>query len=794
MLIYPDDILELFEFDKIREHLSNYCRTIMGRELAETCVPSTDLDQVRSLLDEAEEFRQMQIADAAFPPDDFPDIREELAQLDVAEVVLPMDGFQKVRGLARAFGDVQRFLTKHAEEYPASANRVAEVLYEKSIVQHIDRVLDKDGQMRADASPDLVKIRRDLESKRREQHRAFQAILGRMRKSGVLAENSESVRNGRRVLAIKAEFKRKLSGILHDESDSGRTSFIEPEGTVHLNNAISELEREEYREIQRILRELTRQIAPFDELLAHWCFILGEIDFARARGRFALALRAQKPELDKKPVIRLRHAYHPLLFLLNQDQGKETVPLNMELDESTRVLVISGPNAGGKSVCLKTVGLLQLMVQSGLLPPCDPVRSQFGIFREIMGDMGDTQSLEDELSTYSARLHRMRFFLEHATDRSLFLIDEFGSGTDPGLGGAVAEAILDALLRSRAHGVVTTHYSNLKVYAEEKDGVENGSMVFDEAELRPLFQLETGKPGSSYTFEIARKIRLPRKVIQQAEKLVDRKNLEFENLLSKVQGDEQELASQVLKLQKKEEELKRQIEDYEAARKRILDRDRKVQLETAERRADKLAAYDRDIEEMMRILKEQKKKAQINEEAVQKVRRKVRSQNDSLRGEMKRLKKSLDYQQSDKPIEVGSTVKLMDGKQVGEVLELRKKVAVVAFGRLRTTVKKDDLVRVEDPAAKPKSPKASLPKAEGGPAPKELDLRGKTREEAYEELDRFMNQVMMSDAYQVRIIHGKGTGALRDLVKQVLREYPVKSARHEDRQLGGDGVTVVEMS
>jgi DNA mismatch repair protein MutS2 len=388
----------------------------------------------------------------------------------------------------------------------------------------------------------------------------------------------------------------------------------------------------------------------------------------------------------------------------------------------------------------------------------------------------------------------MRFFLEHATDRSLFLIDEFGSGTDPGLGGAVAEAILDALLRSRAHGVVTTHYSNLKVYAEEKDGVENGSMVFDEAELRPLFQLETGKPGSSYTFEIARKIRLPRKVIQQAEKLVDRKNLEFENLLSKVQGDEQELASQVLNLQKKEEELKRQIEDYEAARKRILDRDRKVQLETAERRADKLAAYDRDIEEMMRILKEQKKKAQINEEAVQKVRRKVRSQNDSLRGEMKRLKKSLDYQQSDKPIEIGSTVKLMDGKQVGEVLEIRKKVAVVAFGRLRTTVKKDDLVRVEAPAAKPKSPKASLPKAEGGPAPKELDLRGKTREEAYEELDRFMNQVMMSDAYQVRIIHGKGTGALRDLVRQVLREYPVKSARHEDRQLGGDGVTVVEMS
>lgn len=790
MLQYPDDLISLFEFDKVAERLASLCKSVLGVEHAQDMQFLTQFDAINARLDEALEFRKILVADDGYPEHNLPDIRAALDRMEVPDIVISLEEMHRVRQVASAYSQVSRYLNKHIESYPALAGWV-QTKYDKTPARLIDKVVDLEGKIKPDASPQLVRIRRDIDARKREQNKVFRQVLQRLRKEGVLAENSESVRSGRRVLALKAEFKRKVSGIVHDESESGKTTFMEPDATVVINNRVSELEREEFREIQRILKELTREVAPFEPELRHYLQILGWLDFSRARGAFGLQLHAGKPEITKETTISLRTAYHPILYLLNNEQGKHTESLNLTLDRDSRILVISGPNAGGKSVCLKTVGLLQLMVQSGLLVPVDSSRSRFGIFKEILGDIGDTQSLEDELSTYSARLHRMRFFLEHAGKKTLFLIDEFGSGTDPGLGGAVAEAILDALRKQGAYGIVTTHYGNLKIYADSNIGVVNGAMQFDEKELRPLYRMETGKPGSSYTFDIARKIPLPDPVIMRAERLADSSNLEFEELLSKVQGDEQAIARKLAELLKREKELDQRIKAYEAAEKASRDKVRKADLKQKETEADRLVSFEKEMNALLEQVKKENKK--VSEEEVRKATRRIRSRKEKVSGEVKRIKKSLNFRASQGEIEVGSTVKLIDGSQVGKVLELRKKIAVVAFNQLKTTVKKEDLILVEkviDTTVKKR--KVLRPDKPSGGFDPELDIRGKSREEALPILDRFINDAIMHEVLYVRIVHGKGTGILRNTVREVSKGYPISKIKHEDPKLGGDGVSIIE--
>ncbi|MFT7588773.1 MAG: DNA mismatch repair protein MutS2 [Limisphaerales bacterium] len=792
MLYYPEDLTTLFEFDKIVEKLSAHCRSVLGVEHADEINLLTDKNAITARLDEAWEFRQILYNDVAYPDHTLPDIRPELSRLEIDDAVLSLDDMFRIRQVASGYGLVFRFLTKHNEEYPR-LNSWMNIVYEKAIAKHIDRVIDQDGNIKPDASSDLVKIRKNIDAKKRELHKVFRSVLQQLKKDGVLADSGESVRSGRRVLALKAEFKRKVSGIVHDESDSGKTTFMEPEATVAVNNAVSELEREEFREIQRILRALSRDIAPFNTELRHYLQILGWLDFSRARGAFGMQLNAGKPEISTETNILLHHAYHPLLLLLNQKHKKHIEPLNLTIDRDNKIIVISGPNAGGKSVCLKTVGLLQLMVQSGLLVPVDCARSKFGIFNEILGDIGDFQSLEDELSTYSARLYRMRFFLEHATKKTLFLIDEFGSGTDPGLGGAVAEAILDSLRKKGAYGLVTTHYSNLKIYAEANFGVINAAMAFDEKELRPLYRIQSGKPGSSYTFEIARKIALPDEVIMRAERLVDSSNLEFEELLSKVQGDEQAMTQKLKELSEREKFLERRIEEYEQATAQNKATTRKKELASKEKEAEQLIAFEKEMQVLLEQLKKDNK--QVSEEEVRKASRRIRSKQEKVSGEMKRIRKVLNYKESSNEVVVGSNVKLIDGSQVGKVLELRKKIAVVAFNQLKTTVKKDDLVVVEQAIDTTiKKQKIIRPDKPTGVFSSELDIRGKTKEEALQLLDRFINDAMMHEVLYVRVIHGKGTGVLRQAVRQAIKGYPVSGVKFEDAKLGGDGVTIIEFA
>lgn len=812
MLLYPKDIQHAFEFDKVLEQVAGHCLSALGAERVRDLPVLIQRHEIERRLDEGAEWMALLDADHDFPDAEFPDIREELAGLELAEVVLDAADVHRVRRMLAHYNAGARFLREHREAYPTLAAITDDLPPEKELVKTIDRVLDEEGHVRSNASPELVRIRKDMDAQRRELQRIFRQVLQKMRKDGVLAETEESVRGGRRVLALKAEHKRRVAGIVHDESDSGRTAFLEPRETVQHNNMLAELERAEKREIRRILRELSRELAPRREAMGQMLERLAWLDLCRAKGRYGRSLGAARPELVDAARIKLVHARHPLLLKLNEAQDKETVPLDLELDERRRILVVSGPNAGGKSVCLKTTGLLQLMVQAGLPVPVDPGRSRFGIFREILGDIGDTQSLEDELSTYSARLHRMRYFLEHAGKRTLFLIDEFGSGTDPSLGGAVAEAILDALRRSGAYGVVTTHYANLKVYAERTPALDNGRMVFDEQDLEPRYRLETGQPGSSYTFEIARKMQLSPGIIRHAESLVDEHNLAFEQLLNKVQGEEQDLAKRAMNVAEAERELKQQKADYQAALKRLEAEQSKAKLKATEREGSALAQYEKQFAELIEQLKDAEKRKQLTAASAEKALRKARAEGDRLKGKAKRLKKALHYTESPElPIQQGASVKLVDGSQLGTVLELRGKQAVVAFGQLRSTVKQSDLIAVEEKPRPPLSKRPSGQSAAGGPVSRraelrpaadtsvpferELDLRGKTREEAMAEVDAYFNEALMRSVLSVRIVHGKGTGALRRAVREVAKQYPgISGLRSEPRELGGDGVTVVEFS
>ncbi|MFN2439344.1 MAG: DNA mismatch repair protein MutS, partial [Chitinophagaceae bacterium] len=433
--------------------------------------------------------------------------------------------------------------------YAALSIIIENSYYEKIILELINEVIDESGVVKDNASDELKSIRINLYRKRNELRRMFERIVSKMNKQGYLADIEESFMNGRRVIAVFAEQKRTVKGILHGESDSRRTAFIEPEETVGLNNEVYELEHAESKEVYRILKELTKRLSAYASLLSAYHIIIGEYDFIYAKAQFAIAIQGEYPMVSDKAHVHLINAFHPLLYLYNLKSGKKTIPVNLTLDDRNRVLVISGPNAGGKTVTMKTVGLLQMMVQSGLLVPVHPA-SEFGIFKQLMIHIGDTQSIEFELSTYSSHLLSMKYFMENANGKTLFFIDELGSGSDPNLGGAFAEVILDELARKHAFGIVTTHYLNLKVMAGKTPGIINGAMAFDEKSLMPLYKLIPGKPGSSYTFSIAERIGLNKNLVDRARKLVDEDHFQLDKLLNRTEQDLKRVGEKEIELHK----------------------------------------------------------------------------------------------------------------------------------------------------------------------------------------------------------------------------------------------------
>lgn len=699
MKFFPESALVQLEFDKVKALLVEHCKTVYAKEKADDLRIHTRKEYIDLELQQSHEFKLLLQHGQYFPNDHVLNLSKELRLLSIPGAVLGGDQLILVRKLAEGLQSIFRWFDNDRRlAYPALSKVIAETYYEKAILGMIDEVLDESGQVKDNASEELSKIRMNLYKRRNELRRLFDRIVQKLIKAGYAADIEESFLNGRRVVAVFAEQKRQIKGILHGESDTRKTAFIEPEETIELNNEIFSLENEETREVYRILRDLTANLSVYAPLLKVYHDILGEYDFIRAKAKLAVDVNGNFPLLNEKAHIHLVQAYHPLLYLYNQRSKKPTMPVDLTLNEKERILVISGPNAGGKTVTLKTAGLLQLMIQSGLLVPVHPT-SEFGIFRQIMIHIGDTQSLEFELSTYSSHLKNMKYLIENANGKTLFFIDELGSGSDPNLGGAFAEVILEELTRKHAMGIVTTHYLNLKVMANKTPGIVNGAMAFDEKNLLPMYKLIIGKPGSSYTFSIAERIGLDPALIARARKLVEEDHFRLDKLLNRTEQDLREI-------EKKEKELHKLIKENERLKKEmeaLIDKEKHHQQVELLKHQNKITedriTYLKDMERKLKQIVFDWRKTEKQEdkkELIKQMQILLFKQNQQQANEKVKKKIGSKYQQVGGEIVIGNKVLMKKNHQVGEVKEIRGKKAVVQLGLMPITVDLGDLIVVAE--------------------------------------------------------------------------------------------------
>ena len=699
MKLYPESAPLQLEFDKVKALLVEQTRTLYGNEKASTLRIHTRKQFIDMELRQSYQYFQLLATGQTFQHDQVFNLSRELKLLSISGAVLTGDIFILFRSLAENIGSIFRWFD---DERQSSLSSLYEVIrqthYEKSIPQEISRIIGDDGRVLDNASEDLSRIRMALYRKRNEQRRSFERILGKLQKAGYIADIEESFLNGRRVLAIYAEHKRIVKGILHGESDTRRTSFVEPEETIEINNEIFSLENDERDEEYRILRELTARLSSFSPLLKQYVDVLGEYDFIRAKARLAAMMDAHLPQVLDASGIKLVRAYHPLLLLYNKKSGKTVIPLNLTLDEKNRILLISGPNAGGKTVCLKTTGLLQMMVQSGLLVPAHP-ESTFGIFKHLMIHIGDTQSIEFELSTYSSHLKNMKHFMEVANGRTLFFIDELGSGSDPNLGGAFAEVFLEQLLKRHAYGIVTTHYLNLKVMASKTSGIINGAMAFNEKNLLPEYRLNIGKPGSSYTFSIAERIGLSKELIDRAKELVDENHFTLDKLLNRTEQD-------LRQLETRDKELQKLIRENEALKKSMLqqiDKEKHQQqvelLKHQNQVAQEKIVYVKDMERKLKQIVLDWRRADADQDKKQLMKNMhalLFNQKEKQVTEKKQKKLDSRYVAlEDEPV-VGALVLMKQNNKVGVLAEIRGKKAIVNLGSMPLQVNLEDLVSVRE--------------------------------------------------------------------------------------------------
>ncbi len=696
MQVYPENALTQLEFDKITAILLNHCQTPIGKELVEAMRIHTHQKYIQQALSQTQEYKFIKIASQYFPVDFVVDIRKDIKLLGIPGAQLVGEQWLLIRKLADHMNQVFRWFDAERKQAYSNLYHILEgSYYEKQIIDSIDSIIDERGNVKDNASDDLLKIRGQLFKTRQTLRRVFEKVIAKLAKSGYTADIDESFSNGRRVVAVFSEYKRQVKGFFHGESDSRKTAFIEPEETIELNNEIYELEQEEQREVQRILRALTAELSPYSSLLLTYANIVGTYDFIRAKALLAIDMNGNMPQLHNKASAHLINAYHPLLFLYNKVSGKKTIPVNLQLDDESRILIISGPNAGGKTVSMKTLGLNQVMMQSGLLVPMSEL-SAMGIYKQLFIQLGDTQNLAFELSTYSSHLMHMKHFIENANGKTLFFIDELGSGSDPHLGGAFAEVILEELSHKHAQGIVTTHYLNLKVMANHNKGIVNGAMQFDEVKLEPLYQLVIGKPGSSYTFAIAERIGLPKNLINRARKLVDTHHFELDKLLNRTEQDLQ-------LVQQERKELNKKLKENDALKQslqQILDKEKHHQqitlLKEQNRVAEEKFAYNKDMDRKLKQIALDWKKSEKKEVVIKNLYNLLFKKNDAI--VINKLAKKVDknFKETNSPIVIGAKVKLKKNYQVGEVLEIKGKRAIVKVGQLPMNIDLIDLMTVEE--------------------------------------------------------------------------------------------------
>ncbi len=696
MKLFPENAINQLEFDKIKDLIQSNCRSEFAKEKTKHIRIHTKKEFIQKELSQTNEYKILLDSGLYFPNDFTVNISRELKLLSLSGATLTCKQFLLIRklcinteGVFRWFDDERRIL------YPHLADVIKNSYYEKNIQLLIDEVLDESGHVKDNASEDLADIRMRLYRKRSELRRLFDRIVSKLNKQGYLADIEESFMNGRRVLAVFAEQKRLVKGILHAESDSRRTSFIEPEETTTLNNEIFSLENEETKEVYRILKNLTQQLSVYASFLNAYYCIAGEFDFICAKAKFAQQINGSMPLIEDKAIVKLLSANHPLLYLYNNKNQKKTIPLDLTLDSENRILVISGPNAGGKTVTLKTTGLLQMMVQSGILVPVSP-DSTMGIFKQMMIHIGDTQSLEFELSTYSAHLTHMKHFIENTNGKTLFFIDELGSGSDPNLGGAFAEVILEELAKKQSLGIVTTHYLNLKVMANKVKGIFNGAMQFDEKHLLPLFKLKTGSPGSSYTFSIAERIGLNKSLIERARRMADENHYKLDILLNKSEQDLQQINAEkkhLNQLLQENEQLKKEMQNLIKKEKHQQEIEK---LKLSNKISEDKLIYLKDMERKLKSMIVEWRKTEDKQAVIKLIHSLLFAQKEKFQQEKNNKKSNDSIEEISGEIIVGAKVKMKANRQTGLVKEIRGKKAVLQVGNIPMHVNLKDLVLIKE--------------------------------------------------------------------------------------------------
>jgi DNA mismatch repair protein MutS2 len=806
-MLYPQNIEQKIGFDKIRELIANQCVSSLGRAFVEKIRFSDDYKIIDRLIRQVAEFKLILQTESGFPEQNYIDVSEALARASLEGAFISEEQFFEIKLSLRTIQQIIHFF-KNKEEtiYPELKTLTANSLPASdnegwsSVISQIDKIIDERGKVRDSASPELADIRRRLITEQSDLRKTLERILRTARNSGWIGdEMSLTIRDGRMVIPILSEHKRKLKGFVHDESATGQMAFVEPAEVLEANNEIRELEARERREIVKILEKLTAFLRPNVPALRKAYLFLGLVDFIRAKAKFALSINATAPFLVENQALEWYRATHPLLYLAHQKQNKAIVPLSIKLDHDNRIVLVSGPNAGGKSVMLKTIGLVQYMAQCGLLVPTSP-DSKVGIFKNIFIDIGDEQSIENDLSTYSSHLTNMKHFVNFSNKFTLFLIDEFGTGTEPSLGGAIAESILEQLLRSKAYGVINTHYTNLKVFANKNSGTINGAMKFDAEHLEPMYELEIGKPGSSFALEVAQKIGLPKQIVDNAKRKLGTQQIDFEKLIKELEIERKVFADRNKEFVEKNQQLKNTLEQYNGL-KSFLETEKKKILNDAKAQAKELLKEtNRKIETTIKDIKEGK----ADKDLTKLIRQELQEfETKELKLEKVEEQKpvSEEWETEKGEISAGSFVRIKGQATIGEVLSIKGKDAEIAIGELKTNVKLSRLEKMSRKEFREAVKETIRPKMAGIDLNEKmmnfsfnLDLRGKRGEEALGAVDNLMNDAIMLGYPELRIIHGKGDGILRNLIRQHLRSYKQvagMSDEHADR--GGQGVTIVKM-
>lgn len=820
-MIYPDSFEIKTGFDKIKTFVQNKCVTQSAKDKVASVKFLTSRERVITLLSLTAEMKTICMLDDSFPDSGYVDTFRFLPKIkttggyletiELADLRTALDTTRKISSF---------FKRKEDSEYPALKELVAPVNLLPVVVEQIDRIIDRFGKIKDNASPELHTIRREIHAKQSTVSKRMQSILKAAQNEGIVdTESGINMRDGHAVIPVLAMNKRKIKGLVVGESSTGRTVFIEPMEVVELNNDIRELEFSEQREIVKILITTTDFLRPYYDDIAVAGDILTEIDFIRAKAYYAIEIEAGIPLVTRELQINLRKARHPLLMRALAKEKKQVVPLDVYLNQSQRILLISGPNAGGKSVCIKTVGLLQYMMQCGFLIPASEV-SEVGIFHRIFIDIGDEQSLENDLSTYSSHLTNMKFFMKNADDKTLILIDEFGTGTEPSAGGAIAEAVLTDILEKQSFGLITTHYTNLKYFASSAEGIINGAMLFDTQHIQPLFKLETGIPGSSFAFEIARKIGLPEDVLKDAESKLGTKQVKMEKSLREIARDKRYWESKRDRIRKTDKHLEELSEKYEKELTELKETRKKLINEAKEEAKKILANVNKEIENTIRTIKESqadKEKTRIARNKLEALKQDVEDTgftDKRIEREMQKVKErqekrknkkdngeptetSIEEQVKDTPLQVGDKVNIKGQLTSGEVLSVSENNVAVAVGNIIMNVAPNRVMKISQTAYKNavKQNRAHSQNSELSVKrlnfKTQIDVRGERTINALETVIEFIDEAMVLGMNEVRILHGKGTGILKEEIRRYLKTIGGLRFYDEKEELGGAGITVV---